>query len=83
MGSRPKDKEVSEAFKACQDSFGVHPKLIKRLKAYYVDNDPDRYRTFYCKSKFLISGIFRFFESFMYYLKYPISGYVERSLVAS
>ena len=56
MGSRPKDKpkdkEVREAFKACQDSFGVHPKLIKRLKAYYVDNDPDRYRTFYCKSKF-------------------------------
>ena len=22
----------------------------------------------------------RFFESFMYYLKYPISGYVERSV---
>ena len=45
MGSRPKDPTVKEAFKACQDSFGVHPKLIKRLKAYYVANDPDRYRT--------------------------------------
>ena len=42
MGSRPKDNTVKEAFKACQDSFGVHPKLIKRLKAYYVANDPDR-----------------------------------------
>ena len=47
MGSRPKDHAVKEAFKACQDSFGVHPKLIKRLKAYYVANDPDRFGKYF------------------------------------
>ena len=42
MGSKPKNETVKAAFKACQDSFGVHPKIIKRLKAYYEANDPDR-----------------------------------------
>ena len=35
--------QVRDAFTNCQDSFAVHPKLIKRLKAYYEKNDPDRH----------------------------------------
>jgi len=34
--------QVRDAFTNCQDSFAVHPKLIKRLKTYYEKNDPDR-----------------------------------------
>ena len=33
---------MRDAFTNCQDSFAVHPKLIKRLKTYYEKNDPDR-----------------------------------------
>ena len=61
MGSKPRNSVVKEAFKACQDSFAIHPKLVKRLRKFYGETDVDR-----------------FFESFMYYLKFPISGYVER-----
>ena len=79
---------MRDAFTNCQDSFAVHPKLIKRLKTYYEKNDPDRWAewalmiTFQVIDSYLtyVGLLDRFFESFMYYLKYPISGYVERSV---
>ena len=79
---------MRDAFTNCQDSFAVHPKLIKRLKTYYEKNDPDRWAewaltiTFQVIDSYLayVGLLHRFFESFMYYLKYPISGYVERSV---
>ena len=63
MNSKPKDTKVKECFKACQDSFSIHPKLIKKLKCYHDTSDPDV-----------------FFTSFMYYLQYPLSGFVEKSV---
>ena len=70
--------QVRDAFTNCQDSFAVHPKLIKRLKAYYEKNDPDRHGVVETLNYEYVHFSGRFFESFMYYLKYPISGYVER-----
>ena len=61
--SKQKDIKVKECFKACQDSFAIHPKLIKKLKCYHDTLDPDV-----------------FFTSFMYYLQYPLSGFVEKSV---
>jgi len=63
MGSIDHKVIIKDSFTKCQDSFAVHPKLIKKLKAFYEANDPDR-----------------FFQTFMDYLKFPISGYIERSM---
>ena len=30
-------------FQASQDSFSVHPKLVKKLKEFYLTTDPDRF----------------------------------------
>jgi len=63
MRSKKGNAVIREAFKACQDSFSVHPRLVRKLKAFYLSNDPDR-----------------FFEDFIWYLQFPISGVTERSL---
>eukprot|EP00092_Neocalanus_flemingeri_P098064 GFUD01125052.1.p1 GENE.GFUD01125052.1~~GFUD01125052.1.p1 ORF type:complete len:1501 (+),score=547.17 GFUD01125052.1:57-4559(+) len=64
MGGYRKNRNplIREAFKACQDSFSGHPKLVKKLKTFYLSTDPDK-----------------FFEDFIWYLRYPISGVTERS----
>ena len=78
MGSRKGNPMIRDAFKVspfisysrcttliaqgCQDSFSVHPKLVRKLKAFYLSNDPDK-----------------FFEDFIWYLRFPISGVTERS----
>ena len=31
------------ALQASQDSFSVHPKLVKKLKEFYLTTDPDRF----------------------------------------
>ena len=30
-------------YQACQDSFSIHPKLVKKLKEFYDTTDPDRF----------------------------------------
>jgi len=62
MGSRKGNPIIRDAFKGCQDSFSVHPKLVRKLKAFYLSTDPDK-----------------FFEDFIWYLRFPISGVTERS----
>jgi len=62
MGSRKGNPIIRDAFKGCQDSFSVHPKLARKLKAFYLSTDPDK-----------------FFEDFIWYLRFPISGITERS----
>jgi len=65
MGSSSRRKGnpiIRDVFKGCQDSFSVHPKLAKKLKAFYLSTDPDK-----------------FFEDFIWYLQFPISGVTERS----
>lgn len=62
MGSRKGNPHILEAFKSCQDSFSGHPKIVKKLKTFYLSTDPDK-----------------FFEDFIWYLRYPISGITERS----
>ena len=61
IGKRPHNPVIKDAFQASQDSFSVHPKLVKKLKAFYLANDPDK-----------------FFEDFIWYLQFPISGLTER-----
>eukprot|EP00090_Calanus_glacialis_P042984 TRINITY_DN7612_c0_g1_i1.p1 TRINITY_DN7612_c0_g1~~TRINITY_DN7612_c0_g1_i1.p1 ORF type:complete len:1486 (-),score=621.94 TRINITY_DN7612_c0_g1_i1:145-4602(-) len=62
MGSRKGNPLIRDAFKGCQDSFSGHPKLVRKLKAFYLSTDPDK-----------------FFEDFIWYLRFPISGVTERS----
>jgi len=62
MGSRKGNPHILDAFKSCQDSFSGHPKIVKKLKTFYLSTDPDK-----------------FFEDFIWYLRYPISGITERS----
>jgi len=61
-GRRKGNPIIRDVFKGCQDSFSVHPKLAKKLKAFYLSTDPDK-----------------FFEDFIWYLRFPISGVTERS----
>ena len=61
-GWKNRNPMIKEAFQGCQDSFSGHPKLVKKLKAFYLSTDPDK-----------------FFEDFIWYLRYPISGLTERS----
>ena len=35
--------EISNPDQASQDSFSVHPKLVKKLKEFYLTTDPDRF----------------------------------------
>jgi len=62
MGGKNRSPLIKDAFQGCQDSFSGHPKLVKKLKAFYLSTDPDK-----------------FFEDFIWYLRYPISGVTERS----
>ena len=43
---------------ACQDSFSIHPKLVKKLKDFYVSADPDRFfEDFIFFMKLPLSGV--------------------------
>ena len=35
--------EILNPDQASQDSFSVHPKLVKKLKEFYLTTDPDRF----------------------------------------
>jgi len=42
-GKRQANPVIRDAFQASQDSFSVHPKIVKKLKAFYLANDPDKF----------------------------------------
>ena len=50
--------KLSLYHQASQDSFSVHPKLVKKLKDYYTTTDPDRFfEDFIFFMKIPISGV--------------------------
>ena len=58
LSKRTRNIIIKEAFRASQDSFSVHPKLISRLKENFITTDYDEFFTdFVFFLKFPISGI--------------------------
>jgi len=58
MGSKLRNPLIIDAFQASQDSFSVHPKLVKKLKGFYNTTDPDRFfEDFIFFMKIPISGV--------------------------
>ena len=43
MDGKNRNPLIKEAFKLSQDSFSIHPKLVKKLKDSYSSADPDRF----------------------------------------
>eukprot|EP00092_Neocalanus_flemingeri_P088895 GFUD01112381.1.p1 GENE.GFUD01112381.1~~GFUD01112381.1.p1 ORF type:complete len:133 (-),score=32.59 GFUD01112381.1:186-584(-) len=49
---------IREACKACQDSFSGHPKLVRKLKTFYISTDLDKvFEDFIWYLRYLISGV--------------------------
>jgi len=58
MGGKSRNPLIKEAFQACQSSFSIHPKLVKKLKEFYSSTDPDRFfEDFIFFMKLPLSGV--------------------------